>query len=314
MLTKKQKEDIVAALQSGSGQVVIRPTPKQSGGILGTVLASIGVPLLMKALTGRGIQVDSEKLRRRRGVHVPKDKKDGGFLGPILKTLGAPIPLDVLIGRGLQVDSKKLRKRRGVHVPKQKKEGGVQQKKDGGLVIPYPYQPPPFIGPWQKKHVRSGGGKMKFINKPLSNFDLMDWVKRLGIKYFRGVFSRDRLPKKIGKKECGIVNLDNQIGPGTHWVAYRNMPDERLCEYFDSFGLPMPLEVGNYMATSGKQLEYSGDEIQERDSVLCGYWDLYYLLERQKGRPILDVIHNSQFDMLDRSVNHRFIIDYFKNI
>ena len=51
------------------------------------------------------------------------------------------------------------------------------------------------------------------------------------------------------------------------------------------------------MATSGKQLEYSGDEIQERDSVLCGYWCLYYLLERQKGRSILDTIHNSEFDM-----------------
>ena len=76
----------------------------------------------------------------------------------------------------------------------------------------------------------------------------------------------------------------------------------------------MPSEVKKYMATSGKQLEYSGDEIQERDSVLCGYWCLYYLLERQKGRSILDTIHNSKFDMSDTSVNHRFIINYFKNI
>ena len=76
----------------------------------------------------------------------------------------------------------------------------------------------------------------------------------------------------------------------------------------------MPSEVKKNMATSGKQLEYSGDEIQERDSVLCGYWCLYYLLERQKGRSILDTIHNCEFDMSDMSVNHRFIINYFKNI
>ena len=139
----------------------------------------------------------------------------------------------------------------------------------------------------------------------------MDWVKRLRIKHFRGIFSRDNLPKQI-KRECGIVNLDYNIGPGTHWVAYRNV--DRYCEYFDSFGLSMPLEVEKYMYNSGKQLEYSGDEIQERDSVLCGYWTIYYPLERQNGRSILETIHNSQFDMTDTSVNHRFIINYFKNM
>ena len=76
----------------------------------------------------------------------------------------------------------------------------------------------------------------------------------------------------------------------------------------------MPIEVKKYMKTSGKRLVYSTDEIQERDSVLCGYWCLYYLLERQKGRSILETIHNSKFDMSDTSVNHRFIINYFKNI
>lgn len=76
----------------------------------------------------------------------------------------------------------------------------------------------------------------------------------------------------------------------------------------------MPIEVKKYVKTSGKRLVYSSDEIQERDSVLCGYWCLYYLLDRQKGRSILDTIHNSKFDMSDTSVNHRFIINYFKNI
>ena len=68
----------------------------------------------------------------------------------------------------------------------------------------------------------------------------------------------------------------------------------------------MPTEVKKYMATSGKQLEYSGDEIQERDSVLCGYCCLYYLLDRRED-PFL-------IQYSDTSVNHRFIINYFKNI
>ena len=151
-----------------------------------------------------------------------------------------------------------------------------------------------------------------FINKPLSNFDLESWVKRLGIKHFRGVFSRDTLPEHIRKKECGIVNLDSHIGPGTHWVAYRNISNRS--EDFDSFGLGMPVEVRKYLLTGGKPLVRSGDEIQERDSVLCGYWCIYYLLERQNGRSILQTIRNSKFDMSDTSVNHRFIINYFRQM
>ena len=113
--------------------------------------------------------------------------------------------------------------------------------------------------------------------------------------------------------EAGIVNLDSTIGSGTHWVCYRNI-DNNLCEYFDSFGLIMPTEIQTYLRTSGDKIMYSSDEIQERDSVLCGYWCLYYLLERQKGKSIVDVIHNAAFSSTDQTVNHRFIIDYFKNI
>ena len=55
LLSKSQKEQILRALQSG-GQIVIRPTPKQRRGFLGTLLASIGVPLLLNASSGKGLQ------------------------------------------------------------------------------------------------------------------------------------------------------------------------------------------------------------------------------------------------------------------
>ena len=53
LLTMKQMKDILNALQSGSG-VHIRPTKTQSGGFLGTLLASIWIPMVLKALTVRG--------------------------------------------------------------------------------------------------------------------------------------------------------------------------------------------------------------------------------------------------------------------
>ena len=126
------------------------------------------------------------------------------------------------------------------------------------------------------------------------------------------MFSRDSLPNQIKNNECGIVNLNKKSEPGSHWVAYRNTKSH--AEYFDSFGLEMPFEVAQYLDTSCKQIYYSGDEIQERNSVLCGYWCLYYLLERQKGVSMLNVIHNTEFDMNNQAINHRFIINYFKNI
>ena len=178
---------------------------------------------------------------------------------------------------------------------------GVNQKKGEGLLL------------GKKVHATTShytrSNSVKFVNKPLSNCDLFNWIKQLGIKHFRGIYSRDELPSKILKNEVGIVNLDSQIGPGTHWVAYRT--GEKETEYFDSFGLIMPNEVMKYLITS---VFYSGDEIQERDSVLCGYWCLYYLIKRQKGIPMLNGIHNAKFDMDDQTLNHRFIIDYFKNI
>ena len=76
LLTTKQKEDIVAALQSGSG-VSTRPTKKQSGGFMGALLASIGIPMVLKALTGRGLHVEQSRPRRSIPVYVPS-KKSGG--------------------------------------------------------------------------------------------------------------------------------------------------------------------------------------------------------------------------------------------
>ena len=46
-------------------------------------------------------------------------------------------------------------------------------------------------------------------NKPLSNVELLDAAKKIEIPGFRGVFVRDNLPRKPGKVECGILNLDD---------------------------------------------------------------------------------------------------------
>ena len=41
-------------------------------------------------------------------------------------------------------------------------------------------------------------------NKPLSNLEIIDAVKKLSLDGFSGVFLRDTLPKKAKLNECGI--------------------------------------------------------------------------------------------------------------
>lgn len=89
------------------------------------------------------------------------------------------------------------------------------------------------------------------------------------------------------------INLDDIQGAGAQWVCYRNL-EKNLVEYFDPFALIMPHEIYHYLITSEKK-NYSQGKIQNSNTVLCGYCCLYYLNERQKGKGILDVIHNQKF-------------------
>lgn len=118
-------------------------------------------------------------------------------------------------------------------------------------------------------------------NKPLTNVELVQTCKRLGIP-IRGVFMRDNLPKKPRKDECAIVNLDESLGSGTHWVCYLKKGSKKM--YFDSFGLCPPLEVQKYL---GKGINYSTYKIQSPEQVICGHLCLH-VLNRLKTTPTID--------------------------
>ena len=83
-------------------------------------------------------------------------------------------------------------------------------------------------------------------DKTLTNFDLSEYVTKLNIPFFRGVFMRNTLPKSRPHKiECGVVNLDTSNKKGSHWVCYYKNGSVRV--YFDSFGQITPLEIQNYL-------------------------------------------------------------------
>jgi hypothetical protein len=109
-------------------------------------------------------------------------------------------------------------------------------------------------------------------NVPLSNFQIMDAQKKLKIKNFRGVFVRDQLPEKPRKDESGILNLDDSDGRGTHWVSWYKKGTLKI--YFDSYGLPPPVELTTYLK---RPVYYNSERVQPESTVICGHLCLYIL-------------------------------------
>ena len=128
----------------------------------------------------------------------------------------------------------------------------------------------------------------------------------MNIKNFRGVFAKDTMPDEQYKNEVGIVNLDDIIGPGTHWVEYRIINGKEKDEYFDSFGLPPPIQIEEYLEKNHK-MKILPDELQHRDSIMYGLCCLYFLFERQNGVKWNDVLHSS-------IIGKEFIKRFFMNI
>ena len=173
---------------------------------------------------------------------------------------------------------------------------GLQTPRKAGTGLqvsqkPFLWQPPPFYGTWEGqgrgakgKRASAGGqqpiqphphlgsnslrAKPKWKDIPLSNFDLLKWVDFLKIKNFKGIFSRDSKDHLHKTGSC-IINLDDKIGNGTHWVA-TDIKGKNVF-YFDSFSMPPPIEFVSYAKRIGKQIIFnSGHPIQDLMSVRCG--------------------------------------------
>lgn len=89
---------------------------------------------------------------------------------------------------------------------------------------------------------------------------------------------RDKLPKHIKRNECGIVNLDRNIGDGTHWTAY--VKKNKEVTYFDSYGnLRPPEELIKYILSDGgfTKIRYNYDTMQNYKSSNCGHLCLLFL-------------------------------------
>jgi hypothetical protein len=141
---------------------------------------------------------------------------------------------------------------------------------------------------------------------PLSNFDIEHKMK--GNKLFKGVFMSDVLPSKI-EKGSYIINLDKIANSGTHWVcAYHDGGD--TVEYFDPFGYISNNDTTRFLKSTGQKVLANTSMLQHPLSKACGYYCMYYIMERDKGKSMYDIIYS--FDQSDTLNNEKIIKEFFK--
>jgi hypothetical protein len=127
------------------------------------------------------------------------------------------------------------------------------------------------------------------IFKSTTNSQLDEMMK--AVKGYRGAHSKDWCNDKTPKQEeYLILNLEDSGQGGSHWVAVCNKSDNKYIEYFDSFGMPIPDTILDYMQRSRKKIINTTDDIQTMTSNACGYYCVDYLESRYLGSDICDIM------------------------
>ena len=125
---------------------------------------------------------------------------------------------------------------------------------------------------------------MKLPHRPLTDADLLKYVKLLKIPHVRCIFMRNALPKGGQRKyESAIVNLGNQIGPATHWIAFTKEENEVI--YFASFGNFRP-SLDLFKDFGVGSIKYNHERYQNYNTFVCVHLCLKFLCNQLKSKSI----------------------------
>ena len=137
-------------------------------------------------------------------------------------------------------------------------------------------------------------------DRGLTNFDLISYIEKLGVPYFRGVFMRDELPKTKHLVGCAIMNFNKSNEIGSHWVCFVRNHNIRI--YFDSFGQITPIEVQKYLKSSSEfkneksVIQRNSDIVQRPNTHVCGHLCLVVLTslmrEHLSYQEVLDILND----------------------
>ena len=101
-----------------------------------------------------------------------------------------------------------------------------------------------------------------------------------------GIFASDELPKLLNSFPVSfIVNTDKRMDPGRHWVAFY-ISSRTEGEFFDSYGNSPSYysnEFEKFFDRHGLKMTYNQKRLQGYDSIVCGQYCIYYLMQRCRG-------------------------------
>ncbi len=100
-------------------------------------------------------------------------------------------------------------------------------------------------------------------------------------KHFIGVFSIDTLPKTIKYRTFCICNTDTQNGSGKHWICFVKSNNFSV-ECFDSLGISSEKQnlLQQYCNFKARHLNFNITQFQKIDSITCGLFCIYFIIER----------------------------------
>ena len=124
---------------------------------------------------------------------------------------------------------------------------------------------------------------------------------------FNGVFSRDKLLKKI-KDGAYVINLDEHNDTGTHWIALFCMRNEVI--YYDSFSVKhIPEEIKEFI--DNKNIKANIFCVEANNSIICGYFCIGFIDFMLAGKTLTD--YTNLFSPYDFNKNDQIILSYFKD-
>ena len=137
--------------------------------------------------------------------------------------------------------------------------------------------------------------------------------------YYKGVFSKSNLPKKI-KDGAYLINIDEYADLGTYQIALFCSRNEIF--YFDSFGVEhIPEEIKTFVeefldrpsssASQNKNIKANIFRVQANDSVMFGYFCIGFIDFMLAGKKLTN--YTSLFSPYHFKKNDDIILSYFKN-
>lgn len=112
----------------------------------------------------------------------------------------------------------------------------------------------------------------------MNTFEIDDFLSEHR-NVFKGVFPKNKIPKKYIIGGVYIINTDCICYPGQHWIALYANPHGFL-EFFDSFAM----DIKQYaFLNSDYSYLYSTQPLQSVGTATCGIYCILFAISKIKG-------------------------------